>query len=304
MKQERKTEIKVGVTIVLALLGLLWVIGWAKNWSVNSDRKLCTVRFQTVSGLEVGDQVTINGVRKGYVDKILSDKNTVLVTVSLDKDVHISKTASFHVEMLDLMGGKKIEILPGDSQEQLDYSQIAQGEFSFDIPSVMRTVGEMSKDLPQMMSDLKSTLSQLNKFIGDEEMKANLKATLGQLKDASIALNQFIDKNSGKMSSIISNTNDVVGESKQFLQKNSAELEKTLQNIQKITANADQLLSRFDNMVTETREKKNNLGKMMYDDSLATDTKELLKQLNETIKTLNTQLNNEGVNVRAKLKIF
>ena len=66
MKDQRKTEIKVGITVLLGLIIFLWVLGWAKNWTVNSQRKEIIVEFSSVAGLEVGDPVTINGVRKGY----------------------------------------------------------------------------------------------------------------------------------------------------------------------------------------------------------------------------------------------
>ena len=72
MKDQRKTEIKVGVTVILGLLIFLWIYGWAKNFTVNSHRKEISVEFASVSGLSEGDPVTINGVKKGYVKKIIT----------------------------------------------------------------------------------------------------------------------------------------------------------------------------------------------------------------------------------------
>ena len=70
MKNQKKTEIKVGITVVVGVLVFLWIFGWAKNYNINSNRKEMTIEFNSVAGLEVGDAATINGVRKGFVDDI------------------------------------------------------------------------------------------------------------------------------------------------------------------------------------------------------------------------------------------
>jgi phospholipid/cholesterol/gamma-HCH transport system substrate-binding protein len=62
MKNERKTEIKVGITVTLSLLLFIWIFGWAKNFTLSTDRKEVQIEYTQTAGLEVGDQVTINGV--------------------------------------------------------------------------------------------------------------------------------------------------------------------------------------------------------------------------------------------------
>lgn len=304
MKDERKTEIKVGLTVILAIICLVFIISWAKNISVAANRKLLTVRFQSVSGLEIGDQVTVSGVRKGYVEDIVTDKTTVLAKVSLDPDITIKKDAVFRVEMLDLMGGKKIEIAPGSDNSEIDFSAVANGEFSADIPSVMRTVGTMTQDMPEMMASLKVTLNELKNTLTDEELKNNLKTTVAQLKEVTTSLNVFINKNSSNMATLIATSKDVMQESKELIKKNGPEIEKTLQNIQTVSENSNELLKKLDSFLVETKDQKNNLGKALYDDTLLKETKALVTSIQETLKILNNQLKNDGVNVRAKIDLF
>lgn len=304
MKDERKTEIKVGVTVVLALLCLVWILGWAKNYSINSSKKILHIRFQSVSGLEVGDQVTVSGLRKGFVDDIVADNSSVIAKITMDPDVVIKKDAKFRVEMLDLMGGKKIEITPGVQSDEIDYKMIAQGEFSADIPSVMRTVGTMTEDMPEMMASLKVTLNELKKAITDEELKSNIKTTVAQLKDITIALNSFVNKNSANMTDLVTTSKEVMHESKDLLKKNGPEIESTLKSVKTLTASTEQLIAKLDGFMVETKDKKNNLGKALYDDSLLVETRKMVNLVQETIKLLNDQLKNDGVNVRAKIDLF
>ena len=94
MKNQKKTEIKVGITVVVGVLVFLWIFGWAKNYNINSNRKEMTIEFNSVAGLEVGDAATINGVRKGFVDDIEVKGNKVIVKVNLDNDVKLMKDAT------------------------------------------------------------------------------------------------------------------------------------------------------------------------------------------------------------------
>ncbi len=304
MKDERKTEIKVGLTVILALLGIFWVIGWAKNVSISSNRKHLSVRIAMVSGLSTGDLVSVNGVKKGFVEEILSEKSTVILRISLDGDVVLKKDAKISVDMLDLMGGKKVEIMQGSSNEDLDFAKVAEGEFSADVPEVMKTVGTMTKELPRMLLSLDSTLSMINKFLTEETSKQTIRTSLEELKQITLKVNDLLDKNGNQITALISNSNQLVSETKEVLRDNKTELSSTLKHANELTQHANRLISEIDSIIVETKGKKNNMGKLLYDDSLTAQVKELTSSLQNMLKVLTDQLSGEGVNVKAKLKIF
>jgi len=304
MKDEKKTEIKVGVTVVCALLAIIWIVGWAKNSSLASSRELVDVRFVTVSGLSVGDQVTVNGVKKGYVDAITNEQSTVLVRLSLDSDVKLKNDAAFNVEMLDLMGGKKVEITPGESQTALDLTKTAQGDFSADVPYVMKTVGRMTKELPRMLKSLDSTMSMVNKLLTDEMSQQNLRTSLVELKNITVKVNDLLDKNSSQITALVANSNRFVSESRDVVNSNKDEISATIRQANELTQNANKMITRIDAFFSETKDQKNNIGKLLYNDSLLVQMKELTGSLQKTVDILNTQLTGKGVNVRAKIDLF
>ena len=63
MKQQRKTEIKVGLTVLLGIIVFIWILSWAKNVSITSADVELKVKFEKSSGLEVGNIVSVNGVK-------------------------------------------------------------------------------------------------------------------------------------------------------------------------------------------------------------------------------------------------
>ncbi|MHA1989207.1 MAG: MlaD family protein, partial [Promethearchaeota archaeon] len=93
MKSNRATEIKVGLTVLLGIIVFIWILGWAKNFTLTASDVELKLMFDNVSGLEIGNIVTVNGVRKGYVRDFYVYKTYVIVTITVSDDVEIKKDA-------------------------------------------------------------------------------------------------------------------------------------------------------------------------------------------------------------------
>ncbi|MFA6597224.1 MAG: MlaD family protein [Ignavibacteriaceae bacterium] len=304
MKDQRKTDIRVGLTVIVSLLLLIWIIGWAKNFSLNSNRTSVTIKFQNVAGLEVGDNVTVNGVRKGFVDDIVMKSDFVFVKISLDPNIDLRNNAVFSVMMLDLMGGKKVEITPGNAEEKLDLKQVQNGSFSADVPSVMMMVGKLENELPLMFKQVNVTLSSLNEYLNDKNLQSDIKTTASNLVTISDQLKNVINENRNQIKLLTSNSAELTSEAKDFFAKNKESLHTTIVDVSALIKKTDSFISKLDALVIETKDQKNTAGKLLYDDSLFLDLKETLKDVKELVKILNEQLKNEGVNVKADLDIF
>ena len=305
MKDERKTEIKVGLTVTMAILLLFLVIGWAKNISFGTARKHLNVEFNSVSGLEIGDPVTLNGVRKGYVEGVENNnKQGVIVDLSLDADIKLRKDAKVSIDMLDLMGGKKVEIEQGNSEEYVDYSKPIQGEFSADVPSVMKTAGSIVNELPGIVKSLNESLAAIKNIVQDEKLKTDVKTTITELRDVTIKLNHFVDNNSTSVATLITNSNKLISQAGAMMQENKADVKESVQNITELSKTTGKLIEKINLLMDETQGQKNNLGKIMYDESLIPELKQTLATLKELLTVLNTQLQKDGVNVKAKFDLF
>lgn len=304
MKDQRKTEIRVGITVIIGLLLFLWILGWAKNFSFVSNEKETTVIFKNVAGLEVGDNLTVNGVRKGYVKDMKIKEDEVFVVLVLDKDVNLRKDASFAVAMLDLMGGKRIEIQPGTSTEPFDYSKVHQGKFFADIPYVMSMVGNMQGDIAGSLKDIKVTLKSLNNYLTDEQLNNDVKSSISNLSEVTEKLNKILNENRNDIKQLILNSSLLALDTKKMINENKANLASSLGSLKIVLQKTDTLLTRINSFTAETSEKKNNLGKLIYDKEFYNDLNQSLKQLNELTKILIKQLKDEGVNVDAHISIF
>ncbi len=311
MNAQRKTEIKVGITAIAGIVLLVWIIGWAKNISFIEKNVNYKIEFDNVSGLEVGDNVTINGVRKGSVETITVTGSTVLVEVAITKDVLIPEDSRFYVTMLDLMGGKKVEIRPGRSAKMIDPEVIQKGEFQFDVAEVMSFVGRAGEGIPAMMSKIDTALTAINSYLQDEEIKGDVKSGLKNLVALASDFRSLIREQRGQIDHLIKNSikltenaDSLTNTASAFIKENQDSITTSIRNLNKLLVQSDALIKKFDGIIDETTSQKNNLGKLLYDEATFDDLKITLKEAKELLILVKKQLKNEGINVKAKIDLF
>ncbi len=301
MKDQRKTEIKVGVTVLFGILIFLWVLGWAKNWTLNADRKVVQVVFLSVSGLEVGDPVTINGVREGYVDEIKIQGNKVNTLLSLPSEVNLKEDAKFSVMMLDLMGGKKVEINPGNSTRELDISRPHQGIFDGDIATAMAMLGTVQNDLVDVIKEVKISLTTLNRTLTDKEFNSGIKRSVSNLTTLTENLNKLVLNNKEEINKLLKSGVELTKNANDFLKTNRDSISVTISSINSVLQVSKELLVKVNDFMNKTDKGQNNLGIMLNDSDLMKDLKTTIQQTKELTKILVEQLKSKGVEVNAHI---
>lgn len=301
MKDERKTEIRVGITVVLGLIILLWILGWAKNFTLSSTDIDIIIKFKNVAGLEIGDNATVNGVRKGFVKNMRIEGDDVLVTISIDGDTDLRDDARFTLNMLDLMGGKRVEIYPGLSEKKLDPNKIYTGNFLSDIPSVMAVFGSVEEDLIAMLKDIRITLSSINKYLTDEKMESDVKTSLYNLSEISRKLNLLIDENREDIRTLTQSTAELTTGAINFLDSNKVLISESIQKLSDVLKQTDELLTKINKVADETLQQENNLGKLLYDENMMNEIRSSIEQLNNLTTILVEQLQGKGINVDANI---
>ncbi len=301
MKDQRKTEIKVGITVFLGLVIFFWVLGWAKNWTLSSHQKEIKVEFSSVAGLEVGDPVTLNGVRKGYVKEIYINGNIVETVLTLPQDVSLKEDAKFSVMMLDLMGGKKIEIIPGTRNNEIDYSKTQKGEFLGDVASAMAMLGTVQNDLVEVIKEVKVSLVTINKTLTDQNFNADLKQSVSNLAILTDNLNKLVIANKEEITKLLKSGNELANNANDFMKANKDSLSQTITSINSVLKTSNQLLLKINGFMEKTENGQNNIGKLINDPEIISDLKLTIQQAKELTKILIDQLKSKGLEVNAHI---
>ena len=301
MKDDRKTEIKVGLTVLVGIIIFIWIFGWAKNFSLQSNDQIIKVKFNNVSGLEIGDPVTVNGMRKGYVKEMIVGANDVIVELSLEKNIILKEDATFAVTMLDLMGGKKIEIIPGNSNQPLNTNRTSVGVLYADIPQAMSLLGSVQDDFVTVLKDVKVSLNSLNNYLTDEKLNKDVKQSLSNLSSLTQKLDLMLSENRNDLKSLSKNAVELTDKTNELLTTNKENINQLFVDLKSIVNKSDILLSDLNSLTKETKEQQNNVGKLLYDENFLNDLKATLKQVNELTSILVDQLKNDGINVDANI---
>ncbi len=301
MKSQKSSEIKVGMTVFIGTLLLVWVIIWAKGISVFEEKRDIQIEFSSVPGLAEGDPVDINGVRTGRVNNIELQNNSVIVDVEISNSVRLASDATFSLLMLDMMGGKKISISPGISLSELDYSKTQKGFFPGDISTAIAALNSVQSDLVIVVKDAKKSLGLVNELLEDGKLKSEFLESLNNLQLLTKNVSSVFDENKKNIGSMISNGSKLAASVEEVIQSNKVQFSSLLVQMSELAVKSKSLISSMNSIIDETKAKNNNAGKLLYDKEMYDNLKTTLNQLNELTKIFTEQLKKDGLNVDAHI---
>ena len=301
MKQQRITEIKVGLTVLFGIIVFIWILGWAKNVSITSTDVKLKVKFENASGLEVGNKVSVNGVTAGVVKDIYVENYYVVVEITVNSDVQLKRDAKISLEVTDLMGGKKIDISPGKDSVPINPDELQVGIFQADLASMMEVLSGIEIDLNTILDDVKTTLHEINSFLTDEQLKEDIRTSITGLSTLTTKLNKVLTENQENIRSITQNTKEITEDTKELISANKESINSSIANLNSILQSSDSLVTKLNFLADETMSGDNNIGKLLYDDSLFISLTKTLEQTKELTKIMLEQLKKDGVKIDASI---
>ncbi|RKY93850.1 MAG: ABC transporter substrate-binding protein [Ignavibacteriae bacterium] len=301
MKQQRKTEIKVGLTVLFGIIVFIWILGWAKNVSISSTDIELKVKFENASGLQVGSEVSVNGVKAGVVKDIYVESYYVVVEITVNNDAQLKSDAEFSLQVTDLMGGKKIDISPGKDSVPLNPDELQVGIFQADLASMMEVLSGIEIDLNTILNDVKITLSEINSFLTDKQLKEDIRTSIAGLSTLATRLNNMLTENQENIRTITQNTKEITEDTKKLISSNQESINSSINSLNSILQSSDSLVTKLNYLADETLSGDNNIGKLLYDDSLFISLTKTLEQTKELTKVMLDQLTNDGVKIDATI---
>lgn len=302
MDKDKKTLLKVGITVIISLMLLLWGIAFLKDLKFGLETNELIVYFSEVNGLKESDPVSVNGVSKGKVISIeLADGDSIKVVFSLSKEVTLKKDYEISVAMIELMSGKQIYIKPGSSKEHADISKPLVGAKMNDIVGLIGTMTDIGQDVQSISGKLDTTMTKMmvtvdhvNSIVGDDGLKSNIKGAASNFNVASRNLNLMLAETrtslnslAGKLNSIADNVDNTVTETK-------PELKETMQDIRTLTARLDTLTINMNSLVTGTKDTNSTVGRLLTEDEMYDNINDALLGINKLVR----KIEKDGIRLR------
>ncbi len=304
MTNEERTDIKVGLTVIVGIVLLLLGIGWAKQWSVSNHEEIVTAVFPTAGGLEPGDPVMMSGLRRGTVKDVKAEGTGAIVTMTLDEPADLRKDASASISMLELMSGKKVDIWPGISQEHLPKGAVLRGTYSGDISSLVAMLTSFSGTFASIADQADTLLISLNAIIHDDTLKSKLNKTLtlanGTLTDVDAAASRaakLLSENGPAITKTLADADSALHTLSATVGENRAGLRVLIDSGGRAIADARAAMARVDSLLASGDRKNTLLYRLTKDEGFATRLDSTVTSLQKLLE----QIRKQGLDANIRL---
>lgn len=309
MQNNRSTDIKVGAVSLVAIVILILGISLGKGVSFSSGTQI-KLRFQNSGSIDESAPVLINGVKRGHVLKVEPNGGSVLITAELDNTNDLHADAAARITLLEITGGKKIEIQPGTSGKFNPEREIP-GTTPKDLAEIVASFGGMTDGLGLLLSRADTAAGSINKIFADGVVDQRLRSLLENGNNVMTGVNALLNNNLGKINSAVSDASAITAELRRSVGTNEpkvsaliSRLEGTLHNADAMIegtkstmAKADNLLDGLDEITRQVKSGKGTAGKIIYDEAFAEKLDSTITQLNLLVN----QLKKYGINANVKL---
>lgn len=310
MKANKRTELVVGVVSLIAIIILASSVVLINGIGYSNSVEI-KLRFQNSGGIKPSSPVVVNGVKRGTVKEIISNNNSVLIIANLDNIDDIKSDATAKISILEITGGKKIEINTGINQQKFDPKNEIIGSTSKDIGELVGLVGDISGDVISLVKKLDSISTSLNDLLKDTIMINNLKSTVQNTNDLTQDLKSFMNENRSELTKTITNLNTLSNDLKLAVQKNEPKVSNLIDSIQTTVNKANKLINNLDitsneankliedvnTIVKDIKNNKSIINKILYDKNFADDLDSAINSISKLVDFINQN----GINVNVRL---
>jgi len=311
MINQRKNEIKVGIVTVLGLLIFFVGMTLVRGCNVSLKQETLKIRFPNSGGIQLSNPVVVNGVKRGKVTTIKNDKGSVLVEVLIDDINDIYSDATAKITILEITGGKKIEINPGTSGKIFNPENEMPGETSADIASLFILVGDVSNQLIHIVNRLDTLTEKFTLMADDKDFTDNLTNIVSNTDEMIANANSLLKQNLSNINIIIGDIRSILAKMNNGYDKYEPRLDTLVNNLNLAINKANSMMISIDTTITrangmlsdagaitsEIRNGSGTISKLIYDKNLAL-------QMDSTIINLNALMElirKYGVNVNVRL---
>ena len=283
-------ELKIGFVALLAIVALFIGVNYLKGLDVLNPSRKFYAKYENIGGLKVGSSVFVNGYQVGMVsniDLLANENQQLLVTISIEKDFDIPKNSILKIVNQDLMGTKSINLILGDAASfAVDEDTLISGMEGSLQEEVSAQILPLKIKTEELIGSIDSVMTIITAIL-DKDARENLSNSLQSLdqtfllmNQTMIKVNQIVDQNDERISSIVKN-----------LEANNDEITNILKNFSNISddiaqSNIKNLLTSLSAASKKINDSEGSLGMLINDKDLYLNLEKSSKELEALIKDI------------------
>ncbi|NQU85728.1 MAG: MCE family protein, partial [Mariniphaga sp.] len=270
---------KFGALIVFTVAVFIWGLSYLKGHDFFKSASYYHIIYDRIEGLVQSDAVTLNGYQVGQVKAVSfagDGTGNLVVTISIDGDIKIPVNSVARIVSSDIMGTKSIKLIYNPNQEVYSHNDTIPGAVESDLKEqVSLQVLPLKAKAEQLLATIDSAITILTVIFNEDarenlsESFKNINLTISNIEETSFALKELIARESGNVSTIVSNLNEV-------------------------TENFNSKSNEFENIITNLSSISDSLAAIPYS-PLITSIAEATKHIENIVLKLNSEEGTAGL---------
>ncbi len=162
-------EVRVGAFVLLGIFSFLMILFLLTDPATFRGRYMIVTEVNNAAGIRQGDPVQMRGVNIGRVHRFELAPEGVAITLEIEGRWEIPRDSRARIAGMDLMGGRTMEVLRGESEEMLGSGESIPGVWT---PGMLDLADELGGDARSTMDDARSTMERIQALLSDPTVSA------------------------------------------------------------------------------------------------------------------------------------
>ncbi len=285
----RKTEIQVGITVLVAIAILLWGIAWLSTYAKAHVQRVWHVRFEQAGGLAEGNEAHVNGVRKGSVKALRLQGDHVIVDLALSKDIVLTHDSHVVIRSVSMMGDKVIAVDLRDTGAPWTARDTISGEYEKGLPEIMADVGKATGSIEAIAAQLEGLANAMNRRGGLTATAENFRQTSEDLRLAVAENRKAVKQSMDDLAAITAAGKGLVADHKGQLDASLDHFASAAKNLDRISGRLDSLRSSIQTLADKLNRGDGTLGRLVNDQKLYAELDASVRDLRALINDIKAQ---------------
>ncbi len=298
----RKSIIKIGLLIVVAIILTVWGISYLKGKDIFKKSNNYYVVYNKINGLIASSSVMINGFKIGQVTNITFYQDTseyLIVELMIEGKYKIRKGSKAQIFSQDLMGTKGIRLLHGQDTSFYQDGDTLLGSIEGDLmDQVSMEILPLKKKAESLISSIDSAMVMFRAIFNENTQEnlrktfASIKITIKNLESSTFTLDTIMTGSKSKLVKIFTNVESITAN----LDNNSEDIANIIKNFSSISdslvkadiantlAKADTALLQFNEILSAINDGDGSIYQLLHNDTLYRNIENASYHLNRLLR--------------------
>ena len=283
-------ELKIGLLAIVSIITLVFGINYLKGINIlNANRSFYAV-YENIGGLQIGSSVMVNGYKVGMVSDItllIENNQNLLVTINIEQEFDMASNTVCKIVNQDLMGTKSIALILGDASDLLEIGDTLMSDIEGTLQAeVNAQILPLKNKAEELISSIDSVVTVITAVLSKDARESLTKSlesldhTFSTMSRTMTKVNQIVDQNDERISSIVKN-----------LEANNDEITNILKNFSDLSddiakSNIKNLLAGLGEVSKKISDSEGSLGMFINDKDLYLNMEKSSKELAALIKDI------------------